>query len=62
MLLEQVELDFATESVTIRQLARDFMIVTVLGEGPLGFLEARMVAFMQINKSQFGGKTEVKDL
>lgn len=47
VLLEQVELDFATESVMTPQLARDFMIFRVLGEGPLVFLEACIVGFMQ---------------
>lgn len=62
MLLEQVELDFATELVMTLQFARDFMMFTVLAEGPLVFLEACMVGFMQIYKSQFGRKIKVTDL
>lgn len=38
MLLEQVELDFATEWVVTPQLARNLTLFTVPGWGPLAFL------------------------
>jgi len=57
-----LELDFATESVMTPQLARDFVIFMVLGEGPLVFLEACVAAFMQIYNSKFGRKIKVNAL
>lgn len=62
VLLEQVELDFATESVMMPQLARDFMIFIILGEEPLVFLEACTAGFMQNYNGQFGRKIKVSDL
>lgn len=61
MFLEQVKLDFATESVMTPQLAGDFMIFIILGEEPLVFLEACTVGFMKIYNSQFRRKIKVND-
>lgn len=57
-----MELDFTAELIMTTHLARDLMIFTILAEGPLVFLEACMVVFMQIYKSQFGRKRKVYDL
>lgn len=54
MLLEQVELDFATEWVVTPQLARDLTLFTVPGWGPLVFLAGGMVGLVQLCKSQSG--------
>lgn len=54
MLLEQVELDFATEWVVTPQLARNLTLFTVPGWGPLAFLAGGMVGLVQVCKSQSG--------
>lgn len=54
MLLEQVELDFATEWVVTPQLAGDLTLFTVPGWGPLVFLAGGMVGLVRACKSQSG--------